>query len=192
MNISEMVAGENSSEWVLQGIEIDQMVDVPIEDDSDDETESIMSKSSNEILLKRSNHSVRKRNGVQGSVPRMGRMASGAARGLKSLRFLDRTITGKETDAWKSIERRFKKHAVDGRLSRDKFGTCIGKFVRNMMYMFGIFFFFVLGIEHKVGLSRLSVLQEWEQNQRTLLESYTMPWLGVGRLVQLTGLLWKN
>lgn len=160
-----MVVGDNSSEWVLQSIEIDQMVDVPIDDDNDndndDETESIISKSSNEILLKRSNRSERKRNGVQGSVPRMGRMASGAARGLKSLRFLDRTITGKETDAWKSIERRFKQHAVDGRLSRDKFATCIGKFIRNMMCTFGIFFF-VLGIEQTVGLSRLSVLQEWE------------------------------
>ncbi|KAG2673645.1 hypothetical protein I3760_13G101300 [Carya illinoinensis] len=135
MNISEMVVGDNSSEWVLQSIEIDQMVDVPIDDDddndNDDETESIMSKSSNEILLKRSNRSERKRNGVQGSVPRMGRMASGAARGLKSLRFLDRTITGKETDAWKSIERRFKQHAVDGRLSRDKFATCIGMGVES-------------------------------------------------------------
>ncbi|GAA0164693.1 oxidase [Lithospermum erythrorhizon] len=76
--------------------------------------------------------SMRKRSGDQQGtaatrvVPRMGRMQSGAARGLNSLRFLDRTTTGKEADAWKVIERRFNEHGVNGRLCRDKFGTCIG------------------------------------------------------------------
>ncbi|XP_055960251.1 putative respiratory burst oxidase homolog protein H [Mercurialis annua] len=57
---------------------------------------------------------------------RMERTASSAARGLNSLRFLDRTVTGKEGDAWRSIEKRFDQFAVDDRLSRDKFGICIG------------------------------------------------------------------
>ncbi|KAF2300463.1 hypothetical protein GH714_013605 [Hevea brasiliensis] len=54
------------------------------------------------------------------------RTASSAARGLKSLRFLDRTMTGKEMDAWRPIENRFNQFAVDGRLPKEKFGICIG------------------------------------------------------------------
>ncbi|KAL9277012.1 hypothetical protein ACSQ67_025432 [Phaseolus vulgaris] len=50
----------------------------------------------------------------------------GAARGIKGLRFLDRTVTGKEADAWRSIEKRFTQHAVEGKLPKDKFGTCMG------------------------------------------------------------------
>ncbi|GLJ40328.1 hypothetical protein SUGI_0829120 [Cryptomeria japonica] len=44
-------------------------------------------------------------------------------RGLKSLRFLDRSA---EKDAWKTVERRFDQIAVEGRLSRQNFGSCIG------------------------------------------------------------------
>lgn len=51
------------------------------------------------------------------------RTASSAERGLKSLRFLDRNA---EKDAWKTVERRFDQIAVDGRLSRQNFGSCIG------------------------------------------------------------------
>nr|XP_043619174.1 putative respiratory burst oxidase homolog protein H [Erigeron canadensis] len=58
--------------------------------------------------------------------PKMGRTTSSAAKGLNSLRFLDRTVTGKEGDAWRAIERRFQQFAVDGKLPRDKFGICVG------------------------------------------------------------------
>ncbi|XP_051132221.1 putative respiratory burst oxidase homolog protein H [Andrographis paniculata] len=59
--------------------------------------------------------------------PKLGRLESGATRGLMSLRFLDRTRTGKEEDAWKAIEKRFYENAVDGqRLCKDNFGICIG------------------------------------------------------------------
>lgn len=61
-----------------------------------------------------------------GGPPKMGRTTSSAAKGLNSLRFLDRTVTGKETDAWRAIERRFHQFAVDGKLPRDKFGICVG------------------------------------------------------------------
>ncbi|TKY66041.1 putative respiratory burst oxidase-like protein H [Spatholobus suberectus] len=81
-------------------------------------------KSPNEAAM---NNNVRSRNGFQGNGgKKMVRMESGAGRGIKGLRFLDRTVTGKENDAWKSIEKRFAQHAVDGKLSKDKFGTCIG------------------------------------------------------------------
>lgn len=61
-----------------------------------------------------------------GGAPKMGRTTSTAAKGLNSLRFLDRTVTGKEGDAWRSIERRFNQFAVEGKLPKDKFGICLG------------------------------------------------------------------
>ncbi|XP_055836285.1 putative respiratory burst oxidase homolog protein H isoform X1 [Solanum dulcamara] len=56
---------------------------------------------------------------------KMVRIESGAARGFKSLHFLDKT-TGKEADAWKSVEKRFHQNAVNGILFKDKFGPSIG------------------------------------------------------------------
>lgn len=127
-NVSDTAAGEESSIWILESIGVDQMVDVPM-DNNDVAAADHHTTMNGTTSLKKSNSSARKRNGV---VPRMGRMTSGATRGLKSLRFLDRTTTGKEADAWRCIERRFNQHAVDGRLSRDKFGTCIG----NLLFSF--------------------------------------------------------
>ncbi|CAN1170040.1 Putative respiratory burst oxidase homolog protein H [Linum perenne] len=57
---------------------------------------------------------------------RVERTASSAARGLKSLKFLDGTSAGKDTDGWKGIERRFDQYAVDGRLAKEDFAICIG------------------------------------------------------------------
>lgn len=56
------------------------------------------------------------------------------AKSIKSLHFL----AGKEADSWKSFEKRFNGHAIDGKLYKDKFGDCIGK---KIMLFF--FFFFV-------------------------------------------------
>ncbi|KAF3453946.1 hypothetical protein FNV43_RR04387 [Rhamnella rubrinervis] len=89
---------ESSTKWILETIEIDKMEDVPM----DDEPQST------------------------GPTSKMQRMTSGAAKGLNTLRFLDRTLTGKEGDAWKSVEKRFNQYAVDGRISKDKFAVCIG------------------------------------------------------------------
>lgn len=61
-----------------------------------------------------------------GGAPHMGRTTSSAAKGLNSLQFLDRTVTGKEGDAWRAIEKRFNQFSVDGKLPRDKFGICVG------------------------------------------------------------------
>ncbi|CAI0548558.1 unnamed protein product [Linum tenue] len=61
-----------------------------------------------------------------GRQQRVQRTASSAARGLQSLRFLDRTTTGRETDAWRAIERRFDQYAVDGLLAKEHFAVCIG------------------------------------------------------------------
>ncbi|XP_010033187.2 putative respiratory burst oxidase homolog protein H [Eucalyptus grandis] len=122
----------DSSKWILESIEVDDMADVPLDSSNKSGVHSggPTSKVNDEAMLARSSSSTRKRVGFQGTRPpalsRMGRTESGARRGLKSLRFLDRTITGKEVDAWKSMEKRFNQFAVDGRISKDKFGTCIG------------------------------------------------------------------
>ncbi|KAK9280383.1 hypothetical protein L1049_014072 [Liquidambar formosana] len=121
MNGSEDTGNGESEKWILKSVEIDQMVDVPI----DNAPETTVSIASNEGLFKRNSSNVKKKNGVQGIIPNLGRTTSGTARGLKSLRFLDRTITGKEGDAWKAIVKRFNLNAVEGRLFRDKFGACI-------------------------------------------------------------------
>ncbi|KAF5744661.1 ferric reductase-like transmembrane component family protein [Tripterygium wilfordii] len=117
------VRSEDSNKWMLESIHIDKMVDVNIDDDS---SSSIASKTANETSFRMTISHVRKRSGPLPPRPKMDRTASCAARGLQSLRFLDRTMTGKEMDAWRSIERRFLQYAVDGRLYRDKFGVCIG------------------------------------------------------------------
>lgn len=118
------VAGGDSVKWVLERIEIDSMADVPTGDGQLGSTPY----GSNEGYSKRKTSSVKKRSPVQVSAPKIGRTVSGASRGLMSLRFLDRTTTGKEEDAWKAIEKRFNQNVVDGRLFKDKFGVCIGIF----------------------------------------------------------------
>ncbi|KAK1398508.1 putative respiratory burst oxidase protein H [Heracleum sosnowskyi] len=63
--------------------------------------------------------------GLKGFGPRVApRAKSGALRGLKSVRFIDKKKIGK--DGWKDAERRFHQLAVDGMLGRDKFGICVG------------------------------------------------------------------
>ena len=124
-NIAEKESNEDSTKWILERVEIDPMVDVPLDHELSEAKP--VPQCSSEICMKKVNNSAKKRIGFQGTAPIIGRMASGASRGLRSLRFLDRTVTGKENDAWRSIEKRFNQHAVDGKLSRDKFGACIGK-----------------------------------------------------------------
>ncbi|KZV36108.1 respiratory burst oxidaseprotein H [Dorcoceras hygrometricum] len=99
----------DSVKWILERIEIDGMADVPMDKKPE--------------LVPKESFQKRKTSGTK---IRMGRTDSGASQGLRTLRFLDRTRTGKEEDAWKDIEKRFNQHTVDGRLFKDKFGVCIG------------------------------------------------------------------
>ncbi|KAF6150563.1 hypothetical protein GIB67_030364 [Kingdonia uniflora] len=100
----------NPPKWMLENIfipdDIDVMVDIPIED-------------INPLM-----------NRTKGAKPptigAIGRTTSSASKGLMSLRFLDRTTTGREGDAWKSVEKRFHQVAVDGKISKENFGRCIG------------------------------------------------------------------
>ncbi|KAA8549536.1 hypothetical protein F0562_001446 [Nyssa sinensis] len=118
MEGAELRRGD-SVKWILESVQIDHMVDVPINEDQS----SLVSKSP----VEKSNASnVRKRNGIQGSFSRIGRLQSGAAKGLSSLHFLDKTTSGKEGDAWNAVEKRFNQFAVDGMLCREKYGACIG------------------------------------------------------------------
>lgn len=71
--------------------------------------------------------------GLKGFGPRRAPKAkSGALRGLKSVRFIDKKKIGK--DGWKDAERRFNQLAVNGRLKRDKFGICVG--IVNKYFLF--------------------------------------------------------
>ena len=90
--------------------------------------------------VRRTTSNALRKSGILPPIPpqqKIERSASSVARGLKSLRFLDRTVTGKEMDAWRSIEKRFYQFAVDDRLSRDKFGVCIGEY-------FCSYYFFII------------------------------------------------
>jgi len=133
-----------SKKWMLENIEIDKMVEVPINDEPKKAFPprgpvgaSIKWSASNlGASLRRTTSSALRKNGVLSSKPprpKMERTASSAARGLKSLRFLDRTVTGKEMDAWRSIERRFDQFAVDERLPKEKFGICIGMLLKSFV-----------------------------------------------------------
>jgi dual oxidase len=137
---TEKQGTDESSTWILESIKIVPNVEVSKEDE--DNESMVIIASDNETFLNNNANNMRNRNNNNNNNnnnnPQNGskimRMTSGAARGLKGLRFLDRTVTGKEGDAWRSIEKRFTQHAVDGMLSKDKFGTCIGK-------IFVLFFF---------------------------------------------------
>ncbi|KAI3432975.1 uncharacterized protein J3R85_007406 [Psidium guajava] len=114
----------------------------------------------------------RRRNASYGGIPRMERTTSSASRGLMSLRFLDRTMTGKEADAWRSIEKRFNQHATNGQLSRDQFGVCIGM---GDSKEFAGELFDALSRRRRVnvenGLSKYQLRQFWEDLTNRDLES---------------------
>lgn len=134
-----MSSENESSKWILESIEIVPIVDIPQKDE--------IKVSNNEAFLNSNNNNdskVRNRNNNINNGSKMLRTESGAARGLKGLRFLDRTVTGKEGDAWRSIEKRFNQNALDGKLSKDKFGACIGTiyFIYHVLLGFVQFLFF--------------------------------------------------
>ncbi|XP_058761130.1 putative respiratory burst oxidase homolog protein H [Vicia villosa] len=124
---SEKQGTDESSTWILESIEIaPDVVEVSKKDENNESR--VIKASDNEASIDNGSN-VRHRNNNNhnnNNGGKMVRMQSGAARGLKGLRFLDRTVTGKEGDAWRSIEKRFTQHAVDGMLHKDKFGQCIG------------------------------------------------------------------
>ncbi|WOK95525.1 respiratory burst oxidase [Canna indica] len=55
---------------------------------------------------------------------RMSGIATSAQRGIKGLKFLDKNLAGKK--GWHTIEKRFDKSAVNGRLQKENFAPCIG------------------------------------------------------------------
>lgn len=80
---------DNSVKWILENAEIDTTSDVQ----DNRHGANGLQEPANQKSFTRNFSISRRRNGV---VPRMGRMESGATRGLKSLRFLDRSTTGSE------------------------------------------------------------------------------------------------
>ncbi|XP_057954773.1 putative respiratory burst oxidase homolog protein J [Malania oleifera] len=120
--------GGDSTKWILESIEIDPMADKP----PNNRLERALSRCPSEedgTLKKNTSKGSSRVSAVQGIAPLPPgptRTKSRAFKALWSIRFLSRTATGKEDDAWRVIEGRFKQCAVDGRLLRDKFGACIG------------------------------------------------------------------
>ncbi|KAK4790572.1 hypothetical protein SAY86_017876 [Trapa natans] len=122
----QKVARDDSAKWMLEGIEVGDCIVVPIHSDNDVTTSPYMMSGQDLQSPTSATISPETRNGFLGNEPRIVRTGSSAKKGIKSLRFLDRTVTGKEIDAWKSVEKRFHQFAFDGRLPRDKFGACVG------------------------------------------------------------------
>ncbi|GAV71392.1 Ferric_reduct domain-containing protein/FAD_binding_8 domain-containing protein/NAD_binding_6 domain-containing protein/NADPH_Ox domain-containing protein/EF_hand_4 domain-containing protein [Cephalotus follicularis] len=143
------MSSEDSTKWMLESIQIDQMSNIPL---NNNEPENSILLTPNEPSLRRTTSnksnaspsisrsgskasssirriqsSVKRKSGVLAQPQNIQRTTSSAARGLNSLRFLDRTMTGREIDAWRSIEKRFNQFAGDnGKLCKEKFGICIG------------------------------------------------------------------
>lgn len=118
----------DSQKVMLESVEIDNMANEPINIPPPQNPLPPLPKTGSKSIFKRigSNFKSSKGNGIEGVGPRIGRQQSGALRGIKSLRFLDKKNIGNEGDAWKDVEKRFCQMAVDGRLTRDKFGICVG------------------------------------------------------------------
>ncbi|OIV98637.1 hypothetical protein TanjilG_12760 [Lupinus angustifolius] len=129
---SEKPGHDDSSIWIPESIDIDPIVEDHVsrnnKNDGPPLEESMVVKVPSDAALNKSISNVRSRNGTsQGHCIKMERLQSGAAdRGLKGLHFLDRTVAGKKGDAWKSIEKCFVQHAIDGKISKEKFGICVG------------------------------------------------------------------
>lgn len=64
---------------------------------------------------------------------RVDRAKSGAARALKGLKFMSKTV-GTAEQGWFQVEKRFDELAVDGKLPKTRFSQCIGMFVYMHYY----------------------------------------------------------
>lgn len=60
----------------------------------------------------------------QAAMAKMKCTGSSTKRGLQSLRFLDQKATG---HGWHHVEKRFDEMAMEGKLSKENFGRCIGE-----------------------------------------------------------------
>lgn len=110
---------ENPAECLLESIEIDHML-------ADEKTSEL--RDLNQSDWKQSNcNGDMKKTAVETSQSFVGMRRR--RKGFNMLRFLEGSIAGKEEEAWKAIEKRFRQLAPDGKLSRDKFGACIGEFL---------------------------------------------------------------
>ncbi|KAF9593588.1 hypothetical protein IFM89_024222 [Coptis chinensis] len=111
----------SSSRWFLHNnsasTDMNPMVDIVIDDNASSNPKP--PKPPGQMNLNGPNH-------ITNKVPALSRTNSSASKGLMSLRFLDRTMTGKEGDAWRPVEKRFGQLSVNGKLSKENFGRCIG------------------------------------------------------------------
>lgn len=78
---------------------------------------------------------------------KMMRTKSSAQRALGGLRFISRSTGGGESNPdmlWKLVESRFHVLAVDGLLSRQDFGECIGIYNNNIIIFIHIIYIYIL------------------------------------------------
>ncbi|XP_077227424.1 putative respiratory burst oxidase homolog protein H [Tasmannia lanceolata] len=93
---------------------------------------------------------------------KMDRTLPSAKRGLKSLHFLDKTCSRK--DGWKTVEKQFDQLAENGKLSKDKFGQCIG--MTNSKEFAGELFDTLArrrNLEIKTGISKDELREFWTE-----------------------------
>uniref|UniRef100_A0A9I9DXG0 Respiratory burst oxidase homolog protein H n=1 Tax=Cucumis melo TaxID=3656 RepID=A0A9I9DXG0_CUCME len=154
---------ENAGECVLESIEIDHMAT----DEKAAERRDL-----NQPDSKQSNYS----NDVKKTVAETSQPLVGIRRRRKEfsmLRFLDGFKDGKEEEAWKATEKRFRQLAPDGKLSRDKFGACIG--MKKDSTDFGGELFDVLarrrGIMGAKGITLQELRDFWEDLTKEDLDS---------------------
>ncbi|KAI3965042.1 hypothetical protein MKX01_013973 [Papaver californicum] len=110
----------NSSKWILESIVVQQQenVDIRVDDPvSVRKTPNNVGKFEVNDLHERKNVRLTENGGS---------VKTSATKGIQGLRFLARTKTGKEDDAWRAVEKRFNELAYEERLYRDNFGKCIG------------------------------------------------------------------
>ena len=117
---------EESVKRILRSVEVDCTVDITFDNEQPSSLDSPVLR---EKSMNRTGSLLRKRAQGTGG-PRMGRLQSGAARGLQSLHFLDAKTAANERDTWNAVENWFRKNAGGERLCKDKFGACIGIFLR--------------------------------------------------------------
>lgn len=156
-------AKDNQAECVLESIEIDHMV-------TDEKTAEL--RDLNQADSKQSNCS----DGMKKTVVETSQPVVGIRRrrkGFNMLRFLEGSIAGKEEEAWKAIEKRFRQQAPDGKLTRDKFGACIG--MKKDATDFGGELYDVLARRRKIMSTKGITLQElrvfWEDLTKEDLDS---------------------
>ncbi|KAK9154171.1 hypothetical protein Sjap_001651 [Stephania japonica] len=133
----------------------EEMVDVPIDDDNEEEIPCTNSFKYAEV-----------KNNQSRVVPTRERKRPGELKGLRTLRFLDSKMSpGKDSldQAWKAVEKRFSELAVDDRLPAESFGKCIG--ISEKEFAGGLYHTLVRrrDLDPSIGIGKVDLKQFWNE-----------------------------